>query len=217
MGFGELSLINSGGKSLGCRKWCVALRWLHVIAQSSLMEDWSWSWWHLAGCRWDAFVVPAYHFWAVWTQFTQQPRLLIGRSLRRSASWISQLTLSTEYRRFKKWQQQARWWGWRCVTLSTGWKGGVNLLDIDLIGQMIRCFFFYSTSRAESKNWIFNLCISKPLGADWLPAMERFGVLDSSSAVGGRVSSVVRKNRASQPNCRSRQPAHNWQILYKKT
>ena len=133
MGFGELSLIKSGGKSLGCRKWCVALRWLHVIAQSSLMEDWSWSWWHLAGCRWDAFVVPAYHFWAVWTQFTQQPRLLIGRSLRRSASWISQLTLSTEYRRFKKWQQQARWWGWRCVTLSTGWKGGVKLLDIDLI------------------------------------------------------------------------------------
>jgi hypothetical protein len=92
VGFGELSLIKSGGKSLGCRKWCVALWWLHVIVQSSLIEDWSQSWRHLTGCRLNAFVVPAYRFWAVWTKFTQQPRLLIGRSLRRSASWISQLT-----------------------------------------------------------------------------------------------------------------------------
>jgi hypothetical protein len=96
VGFGELSLIKSGGKSLGCRKWCVALWWLHVIVQSSLIEDWSQSWRHLTGCRLNAFVVPAYRFWAVWTKFTQQPRLLIGRSLRRSASWISQLTLGPQ-------------------------------------------------------------------------------------------------------------------------
>jgi hypothetical protein len=82
---------------------------------------------------------------------------------------------------------------------------------------MIRCFFFHSTSRAESKNWIFNLCISKPWVRTGCQPWSGLVCWTQAVQLVEGLEGVVRKNRASQPNCRSHQPAHNWQILYKKT